>query len=83
MGEFDQPRPTILWSPGAPHPKYADRKTLAIIISHECFPVAPRTLRDWPLVAIRPGKRVIYDVQAALSYARALISAAPTYKQGK
>lgn len=70
------------WTPGGPLPKYADRGTLAQIISFHCFPVSARTLRDWPLVARRPNKRVIYDVTDALKYAEGLIDAAPAYKQG-
>ncbi len=77
------PHPTnnIAWAPGDPLPMNADRATLARIISHHCFPVAARTLRKWPLVAIRPNKRVVYRVEDALEYAHERLKSAPTYKQ--
>ncbi len=80
MSSPDTPT-TINWTPGNQLPVYADRENLARIISHHCFPVAPRTLRQWPLVAIRPNKRVVYRVEDALEHAHARLKSAPTYKQ--
>ena len=71
------------WEPGQPFPKYADRKTLAKIISFECFPASYRTLQTWPLTARRPNRAVVYDVNEALEYAQSKLNLAPCYKQGK
>ena len=71
------------WEPGQPFPKYADRKTLAKIISFERFPVSYRTLQTWPLTARRPNRDVVYDVNEALEYAQSKLDLAPCYKQGK
>ena len=71
------------WEPGQPFPKYADRKTLAKIISFERFPVSYRTLQTWPLIARRPNRAVVYDVNEALEYAQSKLDLAPCYKQGK
>ena len=71
------------WEPGKPFPKYADRKTLAKIISFERFPVSYQTLQTWPLTARRPNRAVVYDVNEALEYAQSKLDLAPCYKQGK
>ena len=62
-------------------PSYADRVTLARIITDHFFPVSARTLRTWPLVAYRPNKRVVYNVDDALAYAAHKLETAPCYKQ--
>lgn len=76
------PLDSMPWTPGAPLPLYADRATLSRIISHLYFPVAPRTLREWPLEAMTPNKRVVYNVSDALAYAQARLSTSPRYRQG-
>ena len=72
---------TTTWYPGLPHPRYADRKTLAAIITHRCFPISPRTLERWQLTVRKPNKSVIYDVTEALEYAEQQLSNAYDYKQ--
>lgn len=62
-------------------PSYADRVTLAQIITDRLFPVSARTLRTWPLVAYRPNKRVVYRVDEALAYAADKLKTGPCYKQ--
>jgi hypothetical protein len=69
------------WSPGQPLPRYADRNTLAAIITHRCFPISPRTLERWPLTARKPNKAVVYDVTEALDYAEQQLNKAYAYKQ--
>ena len=69
------------WSPDQPLPRYADRKTLAVIITHRCFPISPRTLERWPLTARKPNKAVVYDVTEALEYAEQQLNKAYAYKQ--
>ena len=69
------------WSPGQPHPKHADRKTLAAIISHEFFPISPRSLERWPLQVRRANGRAVYLVQEVLAVAEAMVSAGRVYKQ--
>ena len=69
------------WSPGQPHPKHADRKTLAAIISHEFFPISPRSLERWPLKVRRVNGRAVYAVNDVLAVAEAMATAARVYKQ--
>jgi len=71
------------WEPGNPFPKYADRKTLAKIISFERFPISYRTLQTWPLTARRPNRAVVYDVNEALEYAQTKLDKSVCYKQGE
>lgn len=73
----------INWKHGDPVPNYADRKLLAEIITQEYFPVSARTLREWPLVALRPNKRVVYDVKEALAYVEERLATCPSYRQSK
>lgn len=75
-------RETAAWKPGNPVPHYADRVTPAQIITHKFFPVSPRTLRDWPLTALRPNKRVVYDVKEALSHAEDKLATCARYPVG-
>lgn len=70
-----------LWSPDQALPRNADRKTLAAIITHRCFPISPRTLERWPLTVRKPNKSVIYDVTEALEYAEQQLNNAYAYKQ--
>ena len=74
-------RTTTTWSPDLPLPCYADRKTLAAIITHHFFPVSHRTLERWPLIARKPNKAVIYEVKPALEYAEQQLNNAYAYKQ--
>ena len=73
---------TPTWAPGQPEPKYANRKTLAAIITHHTFPVSHRTIQTWPLVVSRPNRAAIYQVAAALEYAEQKLKDAVSYKQG-
>lgn len=68
------------WSPGQPHPKRADRKTLAAIISHEVMPVSPRTLETWPLLVTKARGKALYDVAAGLKMAEERIAATRVYR---
>ena len=70
------------WTAASPIPKYADRETCAAIVSHFHFPVMPRTIATWPLVARRPNRNVVYDVNEVLEFAKYKFNQSPTYKQG-
>lgn len=74
-------RNATIWSPGQPLPIYANRKTLAAIITHNFFPISHRTLERWPLTARRPNKSVVYNVAEALEYAEQQLQSAYAYKQ--
>ena len=74
---------TSHWAPEQPLPKYADRKTLAAIITHHCFPISHRTLQTWPLTVRRPNRAAVYDVNEALEYAQAKLDKSVCYKQGE
>ena len=71
----------IKWQPGQPLPHNADRKTLAAIITHTCFPISHRTIERWPLTARKPNKAVVYNVKEALQYAESQLASAYAYKQ--
>ena len=72
----------IRWKPDQPLPKYADRDTCASIVSHFHFPVMPRTIATWPLVARRPNRCVVYEVSEVLEIAKQKFNQATDYKQG-
>ena len=57
------------WQPKQPLPRYADRKTLAAIITHNFFPISHRTLQTWPLTVRRPNRAAVYEVAEALELA--------------
>ena len=69
------------WTADKPLPLYADRKTCAAIVTHFLFPVMPRTIATWPLIAHRPNRTVVYEVSELLSYATKLFDEAYKYKQ--
>jgi hypothetical protein len=69
------------WSPGQPLPRYADKVTAAAIISHQYFPVSPRTLERWPLTVRRPNKAAVYDVKELQAEAQKRLESALAYKQ--
>ena len=71
-----------IWSPGDPHPRHADRRILAAIISHEVGPVSPRSLEKWPLVGRRFNGRTIFPVADALKLARDQLAMSPPRKTG-
>ena len=48
---------TSNWAPEQPLPKYADRKTLAAIITHYCFPVRPQNAPDMAINRSSPKPR--------------------------
>jgi hypothetical protein len=74
---------TSNWAPEQPLPKYADRKTLAAIITHYCFPISHRTLQTWPLTVRRPNRAAVFEVTEAMEYAKAKLECAPCYVQGE
>lgn len=69
------------WQEDRPLPKFADRETCAAIVSHFFFPVKPRTLATWPLVARRPNGKVIHEVDELMAYAAKRFDEAYSYKQ--
>ena len=71
------------WQPEQPLPRFADRKTLAAIITHKFFPVSHRTLQTWPLTVRRPNRSAIYEVTEALAYAEQKLEGAAPYQQGE
>jgi hypothetical protein len=73
---------TTTWQPEQPLPRYADRKTLAAIITHNFFPISHRTLQTWPLTVRRPNRAAIYEVAEALALAEQKFDGAISYKQG-
>ena len=74
-------KPTITWSVGSPLPAYANKTTVAAIISHHVFPISRRTIENWPLIARRPNRENVYNVEDALSLAKAKLEKSPSYKQ--
>jgi hypothetical protein len=78
---FGVSKTITFWEPGQPHPCNADRDTLSRVITHEVYPVAPSTLRRWPLKVTKVGRKAIYNVEEALAEAKARLEAAPTYRQ--
>jgi hypothetical protein len=66
---------------GAKLPEYADRNTLANIISSRFFPVTARTIRTWPLTVSHPNKKAVHPVAEALAYAEKKLKSSPSYKQ--
>ena len=70
------------WNGDLALPKFADRETCAAIVSHYFFPIKPRTIATWPLVARRPNRNVVYDVNEVLEFAKYKFNQSPTYKQG-
>ena len=73
---------TTTWEPDQPLPRYADRKTIAAIITHSFFPVSHRTIQTWPLTVRRPNRAAIYDVAEAMEFAERKFDGAVSYKQG-
>ena len=73
---------TSTWQPEQPLPRYADRKTLAAIITHNFFPLSHRTLQTWPLTVRRPNRAAVYEVAEELTYAEQKMEDAISYKQG-
>jgi hypothetical protein len=74
------PRTPPSWTPGQPHPRHADRRTLAAIITHEYFPISPRSLERWPLLVRRGNGRAVYVVKDALAAAETKFASARVYK---
>lgn len=72
----------IQWSDDLALPKFADRETCAAIISHYYFPIKARTIATWPLVARRPNRNVVYEVEEVLRFAKAKFDQSSAYKQG-
>ena len=73
---------TSACQPEQPLPRYADRKTLAAIITHNFFPISHRTLQTWPLTVRRPNRAAVYEVAEALEFAEQKLEGAISYKQG-
>ena len=74
-------KPTITWSAGSPLPAYANKTTVAAIISHLVFPISRRTIEYWPMIARRPNRENVYNVEDALNLAKAKMEKSPSYKQ--
>ena len=73
---------TSAWQPEQPLPRFADRKTLAAIITHNSLPISHRTLQTWPLTVRRPNRAAVYEVAEALEFAEQKMEGAISYKQG-
>jgi hypothetical protein len=76
------PRVNTSWTPDQPRPRNADRKTLAAIITHELFPISPRTIERWPLVVRKVNGRAICKTSEAIAMAEAKMAGARSYKLG-
>ena len=74
-------KPTITWSVGSPLPAYANKTTVAAIISHLVFPISRSTIENWPMIARRPNRENVYNVEDALNLANAKLEQSPSYKQ--
>ncbi len=68
---------------GAELPEYADRQTLANIITKRLFPVTARTIRTWPLTVWHPNKKAVHNVQEALEHAEQKMKTANCFKQAE
>lgn len=68
---------------GAALPEYADRYTLAAIISSRYFPVTARTIRTWPLAVSHPNKKAVHRVSDALKFAEKKVEASGWHKQAE
>ena len=79
--ECDQISSYLDWTADKPLPVFADRRTCAAIVTHFFFPVMPRTIATWPLVARRPNGKVIYEVDELMAYAAKRFDQAYSYKQ--
>ena len=77
----DQISSHLDWTAAKPLPLFADRRTCAAIVTHFFFPVMPRTIATWPLVARRPNGKVIYEVDELMAYAAKRFREAYSYKQ--
>lgn len=66
---------------GAELPEYADRQTLAAIITKRYFPITARTIRTWSLTVYHPNKKAVHNVAEALEYAKNKLSSCPGFKQ--
>lgn len=73
----------VAWCPGMDIPSYANRKTLAAIISFYYFPVSHRTIATWPLTVRRPNREAILSTAEALNFAKAKFEDAHAYKQAE
>ena len=71
----------IIWQPGWPLPKWANRLTCELIVSHKHFPVSQRTLMTWPVSARRVNGHVVLNVAEVLEFAKEMEAAAPIYRQ--
>lgn len=65
------------------HPRFADRRGLALIITRECFPISPRTLETWPLTWRHVNGKAVAEVAEALAVAEARLAAAPLIRGGR
>ena len=77
----DQISSYLDWTADKPLPVFADRRTCAAIVTHYFFPVKPRTIATWPLVARRPNGKVIHEVNELMAYAAKRFDEAYSYKQ--
>jgi hypothetical protein len=75
-GEFDPDAAQKL-------PRRMDRQTAAILISHQFFPVSPRTLERWPLTWRRVNGRALVETVEILDEAQRRLDAATPIRGGK
>ena len=64
-------------------PKRMDRQAGAALVTHYFFPVSPRTIEAWPLVARRVNGRALYETAELLAFAKAKFDAAPAIRGGR
>ena len=74
--------PNAICTCGATLPEYADRGTLAQIITRRYFPISARTIRTWPLAVWHPNKKAVHKVSEALEYAERKMREASAVRQG-
>ena len=77
----DQISSYLDWTAEKPLPVFADRRTYAAIVTHYFFPVKPRTIATWPLVARRSNDKVIHEVDELMAYAAKRFDEAYSSKQ--
>jgi hypothetical protein len=64
-------------------PPYADRRTLARIISERLFPISYRTLEAWPLPVRHVNGRAVMETKAVLAFAASKLAEAPIIMGGR
>ena len=73
---------TSSWAPEQPLPKYADRKTLAAIITHHFFQLAIEHSRHGQSRFVVQIRSAVYEVSEAMEFAQSKLDKSVCYKQG-